>query len=139
LEINRANLILDEEIAIENLHKLKKLGVRLAIDNFTAAYSNQVDAVTVLPVDSVKIDRKLMHRNLLKPEDSRLVGAVVNMAKDLDLHVVAEGVETKEQLDFLKQQQIKAAQGYYTGRPMPAEEAQQLLIDPTFDIQGGEQ
>lgn len=129
LEINRANLILDEEIAIENLHKLKKLGVRLAIDNFTAANSNQVDSLTLLPVDSLKIDRKLLHRILLKPEDSRLVGAVVKMAKDLELYVVAEGVETQEQLDFLNQHQIDAAQGYFTGRPMSVEDITQILDD----------
>lgn len=129
LEINRANLILDEEIAIENLRKLKQVGIRLAIDNFTAANSNQVDSVTLLPVDSLKIDRKLLHRILLKPEDSRLVGAVVKMAKDLDLYVVAEGVETQEQLDFLGQHQIDAAQGYFTGRPMSVEDVTQVLID----------
>ena len=129
LEINRANQIMDEELAIQNLHKLKQMGVLLAIDNFAASNSNQVDSITRLPVSSLKIDRKLLHRILLNPEDSRLVGAVVKMAKDLGLHVVAEGVETQEQLDFLGQQQIDAAQGYFTGRPMTVEDVTQLLIE----------
>jgi signal peptidase I len=129
LEINRANLIIDEDVAILNLNKLKNMGVLLAIDNFTASNSNQVDAVTRLPVNSLKIDRKLLNRILMKPEDSRLIGAVVKMAQDLELHVVAEGVETQEQLDYLGEHQVDAAQGYFTGRPMSVEDITQILVD----------
>jgi signal peptidase I len=129
LEINRANRILDEEIAIANLAKLKKTGILLAIDNFAASNSNQVDSLTLLPVSSLKLDRKLINRILMKKDDDRLVGAVVKMAKDLGLHVVAEGVETQEQLDYLGEHQIDAAQGYFTGRPVPADEIPLLFAE----------
>lgn len=129
LEINRVNAIMHDELALKHLQRLKKMGVRLAIDNFAASTSNQVDSVTRMPVSSLKIDRTLVHRILKNPNDTRLVGAVVKMAQSLELHVVAEGVETQDQLAFLREHQIDAAQGYLTGRPMPAEEMTPMLIE----------
>jgi len=137
-EINRANSIAGEATAMSHLSKLKKLGVQLAIDNFAASTSNQVDSVTRMPVNSLKIDRTLVHQIFENSADTRLVSAVVKMAQSLELHVVAEGVETPDQMAFLRDHQIDAAQGYLTGRPMPANDMTPMLIEGVVLSQGDE-
>lgn len=128
-EINRANAIAGSAIALSHFSILKKLGVRLAIDNFAASTSNQVDSVTRMPVNSLKIDRTLVNQISHTQEDTRLVSAVVKMAQSLELYVVAEGVETEDQMAFLRDHEIDAAQGYLTGRPMPSIEITPMLIE----------
>ncbi len=129
LEINRANTICGEETAVKHFRKLKELDVRLAIDNFTASSSNQVDSITRLPLNTLKIDRTLINQIFTSPEDTRLVSAVVKMVQSLELHVVAEGVETPDQMAFLREHNIAATQGYLTGYPMPADEMTLMLIE----------
>jgi len=128
-EINRANSIVGEAFALSHFGTLQKLGVRLAIDNFAASTSNQVDSMTRLPLNSLKIDRTLVNQIFQSPEDTRLVSAVVKMAQSLELHIVAEGVETPDQMAFLRDHQIDAAQGYLTGHPMPENDITPMLIE----------
>jgi EAL domain-containing protein (putative c-di-GMP-specific phosphodiesterase class I) len=127
LEVNRANEILNQEVALERSKQIKQIGVDLVIDNFTASQSNQIAAFTRLPISKLKIDYRLTHRVLQNPDDTRLVASIIQMAKPLGIDVIAEGVETQDQLDFLREQQIDAVQGFFTGRPMPADEANSFL------------
>lgn len=127
LEVNRANEILNQEASLEHSKQIKQIGVDLVIDNFTASQSNQIAAFTRLPISKLKIDYRLTHRVLQNPDDTRLVASIVQMAQSLDIDVIAEGVETQDQLDFLREQQISAVQGFFTGRPMPADQANSFL------------
>ncbi|MBS1250443.1 MAG: putative signaling protein [Chloroflexi bacterium] len=123
LEINRANVVSQDEMALKNLRKLKEMGLYLTIDNFATIGANRIDHLSRMPVQCVKIDRSVIQN----PQDNLLVDAVVKMAQSLDLKVVAQGVETEEQLVFLKQHAIDAVQGYFLSRPVPAEELVHLL------------
>jgi signal peptidase I len=128
LELNRVNRIVNDKTALKNMDRLIKMGIRLAIDNFGAMNSNQIDAITSVPISSLKMDRSLTQRSLKDARDSRLLGAVIQIAQALNLQLVAEGIETQEQFELLCQQGINAAQGYFTGRPMPVNDVNAMLI-----------
>jgi len=133
LEINRSNMIVKNETVNLHLHRLRKMGIRLAVDNFAAATSNQVDSISRLPLMSLKIDRSVVLKVCQTPEDTRLINYIVKMAHRSALSVVTVGVETQAQLAFLRQQKIDAAQGYLIGLPMPAEEfIPQYSMDPSI-------
>ncbi len=112
---------------------MRRLGIRLAIDNFAAATSNQVDSIARLPLMSLKIDRHVVHKVCQTPQDTRLITYIARLAHRSALRVVAEGVETQEQLAFLRQQKIHAVQGFLLGLPMPAEDLiPQYCMDPSI-------
>jgi diguanylate cyclase (GGDEF)-like protein/PAS domain S-box-containing protein len=108
------------------LQQLRALGVRIAIDDFGTGYSS-LSMLKQLPIDTLKIDR-LFVRNTPEDSDSRaIVSAVISMAHTLGLRVVAEGVETQAQLDFLRDEGCDEVQGYLLGRPAPAADTARLL------------
>ncbi|RLD10539.1 MAG: signal peptidase I [Chloroflexota bacterium] len=118
VEINRANIVSKDEVALANVHKLHEMGVLLAVDNFAAAEANQIDYLSQMPVHCLKIDRSIVQN----PQNNYLVNAVVNIAKSLNLMVTAQGVETEEQIMFLKESQVDACQGYFLSRLVQANE-----------------
>ena len=126
LEITEETLLEDPTRAIAALHELKELGVRLSIDDFGTGYSS-MSYLKRLPVDEIKIDRGFVTDMLDSAQDHSLVHAVVDLAHRLDLHVVAEGVENEAVLDALRQIGCEMAQGFYLGRPAPAEEITVVL------------
>ena len=133
LEINHSNMIVGDDVANLHLHRLKRMGIRLAIDNFAAPSSNKVDLITRLPLTSLKIDRNVVHKVCQNPEDTRLISHISKLAHRSALRVVAEGVETQDQWVFLREHNIHAAQGYLIGLPVPAEELiPQYSMDPSF-------
>lgn len=114
------------EKSIEILHALKSLGVYLALDDFGTGFSS-LSYLIKLPIHAVKIDRSFI-QDLHKYDQSKdVVKAIIQVARNLNKMVVAEGVETKEQLEFLRLQQCDAVQGYYFSRPLPAAQAEELL------------
>jgi diguanylate cyclase (GGDEF)-like protein/PAS domain S-box-containing protein len=107
---------------------LKSLGVRLSIDDFGTGYSS-LSYLKLFPVDAVKVDRSFVDGLGSDPNDSALVAAIIAMAAALGLEVIAEGVETQDQLENLRRLHCPQAQGFYLARPVPAEEFRRMLTE----------
>lgn len=121
-------LELTESIAMQNaaetvvvLHGLKRIGVQISIDDFGTGYSS-LGYLKRFPIDRLKVDQSFVAGIVEDPNDAAIIIAVITLAHNLGLKVIAEGVETGEQLDFLKMHFCNEVQGYLLGRPMPAEE-----------------
>jgi EAL domain-containing protein (putative c-di-GMP-specific phosphodiesterase class I) len=103
------------------LRSLRNSGVRVTVDDFGTGYSS-LSYLRKFPVDTLKIDQSFVRQISSANEDTAIVTAVIGMARNLKLRVVAEGVETREELAFLRQQNCDEAQGHYFSRPiLPAE------------------
>jgi diguanylate cyclase (GGDEF)-like protein len=126
LELTEESVIdkLKESVAL--LHALKERGVTLAMDDFGTGYSS-LSYLRHMPVDSLKIDRSFVRDIGADPDDAAIITAIIAMAQSLALRIVAEGVETAEQLEFLKNRGCHEIQGYYFSRPLPAIEFARLL------------
>lgn len=109
------------QAAIDTMQQLKAMGVYLSVDDFGTGYSS-LSYLKMFPIDTLKIDRQFTSNIETAPKDASLVRTIIRMAHDLELNVIAEGVETKEQLEFLKSERCNQAQGYYFNRPLPPEE-----------------
>lgn len=129
LELTESSILKDSEQCKLNMEELRGLGVRLAIDDFGTGYSS-LSYLHQLPVDAVKIDRSFVKDLLARDSNLRLVEGVIRLAKALRLEVVAEGVETAEQLEKLNELGCDLAQGYYIERPMPRERVEELIFQP---------
>ncbi len=114
------------EAAIETLGELKKLGVKIAIDDFGTGYSS-LGYLKRLPIDILKIDRSFVCDVTTDADDAALVMAIISLAHNLSLKVIAEGVETQEQLKFLRLLKCDDWQGYLCSKPVPAEDFSRLL------------
>lgn len=126
LEITEAVLIRDDEAALKMLHQLKELGVRIALDDFGTGYSS-LSYLQRFPFDKIKIDRSFI-KGVTEPSGSScIVQAVVNIAKNREMTTTAEGVETEEQLQILRDLGCTEMQGYLFSRPVPAFEIPRLL------------
>lgn len=126
LEITESVLLKNAERAIELLHELKALGVGLALDDFGTGYSS-LSYLKDLPIDKVKIDRSFVHELISDRRDAAITQGIISMAHHLDLKVVAEGVETAEQADFLNRNRCDAFQGFLYAKPMPFAELERYL------------
>ncbi len=126
LEITENIAIEEERYTRDVLHKLKKLGVSISIDDFGTAYSS-LGRLKTLPIDRIKIDMQFVQAIENSEKDQAIVQVIINLAKSLGLGVLAEGVETKDQLEFLHQKKCDDVQGYYYYRPMPVDEIEALL------------
>jgi EAL domain-containing protein (putative c-di-GMP-specific phosphodiesterase class I) len=120
LELTESALIEDREKAISILRSLKSLGVQIAVDDFGTGYSS-LSYLSGLPVDCLKIDRSFVVQTTAGGRDAAIAQAVISLGHALSLRVLAEGVETAGQLQFLRQHQCDECQGYLFARPRPAE------------------
>jgi len=121
LELTESMLMHHAEETVGILTRLDEMGVRLAIDDFGTGYSS-LSYLKRFPIHSLKVDRSFVRDISTDPDDAAIVTAIVAMARSLNLDVTAEGVETEEQATFLRSLACHQAQGYYFGRPMPAQE-----------------
>jgi diguanylate cyclase (GGDEF)-like protein len=128
-EITESLLIQNVEATLRILTGLKGLGVRIAIDDFGTGYTS-LATLQRFPLDTIKIDRSFIHGIVADPENTGLADAVIAMGKNLSLTVVAQGVETSEQADFLRAHACDELQGFYFNRPLPLEEFTRLLLTP---------
>jgi diguanylate cyclase (GGDEF)-like protein/PAS domain S-box-containing protein len=128
LELTENLFMEDVDYFAKIMDGLKALGVRLSIDDFGTGYSS-LSYLKLFPVDAVKVDRSFVDGLGSDPNDSALVAAIIAMAAALGLEVIAEGVETQDQLDNLRRLHCRHAQGFYLARPMPAEEFRQMLTE----------
>ena len=118
LEITEAVAMSEMKDVIGKLGDLKKLGVQIAIDDFGTGYSS-LSYLAVLPIDTLKIAREFIREIGNNRASEAIISSIITLAKNLNLQVVAEGVETKEQLDFLSRENCDLAQGYLIGKPAP--------------------
>ena len=121
LELTETFLLQNADSTAAVLEALKDVGVRLALDDFGTGYAS-LSHLRRFPIDTLKIDRSFVRDIAMDSDDASIVRAVIGMGKSLDMQVVAEGVETSEQFDFLRQQGCPEGQGYYFSEPIVAAE-----------------
>ena len=126
LELTESMLMENATDSIEMLYELKQMGIKLALDDFGTGYSSMT-YLSRFPLDQLKIDRSFVNGVPAVRESAAIVGAIIALAKELGLEVVAEGVETTEQLQFLRSRQCQEYQGYLCSRPAPPDVFAKLL------------
>ncbi|WP_334942972.1 putative bifunctional diguanylate cyclase/phosphodiesterase [Nostoc sp.] len=120
LEVTESFLMGDIERSIKTLKQLRELGIWLALDDFGTGYSS-LNYLKRFPVNMLKIDQSFVQDVISNPDSTAITDAIIALAKSLRLKITAEGVETKEQLDYLQMQGCDEGQGYYFSRPVPAD------------------
>ncbi|MGI5919781.1 MAG: EAL domain-containing protein [Christensenellales bacterium] len=126
LEITESVAMRESDYIVGLLSRLKTLGVTLSIDDFGTEYSS-LSRLKTLPVDRIKMDMQYVRGIDESEKDQAITKVIINLAKSLGLKVIAEGVETESQMNFLYQRMCDEVQGYYYYQPMPADEAEQVL------------
>jgi EAL domain-containing protein (putative c-di-GMP-specific phosphodiesterase class I) len=129
LEITEGVLIDDFARAVAILRRLKALGVRIAMDDFGTGYSS-LSYLQSFPFDKIKIDQAFISNLEHNPQSATIIRAVIGLARGLELPVLAEGVETREQRAFLAKESCDEIQGYLIGRPLPIEDYAALTGQP---------
>ncbi|MEY3219592.1 MAG: hypothetical protein RIT27_949 [Pseudomonadota bacterium] len=126
LEVTESLLMEDIDSILLTLHSLKTMGIQLAIDDFGTGYSS-LSYLKRFPVDKIKIDQSFVRDILVDPDDAAITSTIITMAKSLSLKTIAEGVETRDQYEFLKNRECDEIQGYYFSRPLPAQNFAKIL------------
>jgi len=126
LEITESVLMEDLAGNIDKLKALKERGVRIAIDDFGTGYSS-LGYLSRLPIDALKIDRSFVVRMSDDPQDMSIITTIISLAHSLELHVIAEGVETSEQARLLRLMRCNQVQGYFFSKPQPADDVKALF------------
>ncbi len=128
LELTETFLIHETEETLQTLRELKDMGVQLYIDDFGAGYAS-LRYLKFFPVDGIKLDQSLIRELPHNTNDAAIVEAVISLGKTLGLQVIAEGVETQEQMTFLEEHGCDAMQGYWLAPPLPANESAQHMVE----------
>ena len=120
LELTESMLVADQEGIIAKMSELKSHGVRFSLDDFGTGYSS-LTYLKYLPISELKIDKSFVNDILTNANGAAIAVMIIHLAQSMGLDVIAEGVETRAQAQWLKQQGCHLFQGYYFGRPLPAE------------------
>ena len=128
LELTESSIMKEPEQAIEKLHELKLMGIRVAIDDFGTGYSS-LNYLKRFPIDTLKIDRTFVSDVCKDPHDTAIVRAIITLGHALDLTVIAEGVETQEQLQYLSSLGCDVVQGFLFSKSLTASAFEELLIE----------
>ena len=126
IEITETALIANFDVAIEHLHFLRNLGFSIALDDFGSGYSS-LTYLQTLPIDTLKIDRTFTKNIGLDAKQDMILEAIINLAAQLDLKLVIEGIENVQQKDFLMEHQCLFGQGYFFGQPLELAKACDLV------------
>lgn len=126
LELTESIIMHDAETSASVLQALKAMGIRLAIDDFGTGYSS-LSYLKRFPIDTLKIDQSFVHDLATDVDDAAIVGAVIAMGQSLNQRVIAEGVETLEQFDFLRARQCDGGQGFHLSHPLSVDDFSRLL------------
>ncbi|MEX0683515.1 MAG: EAL domain-containing protein [Dehalococcoidia bacterium] len=135
IEITEGAMLDNADPVIRTLRHLRGMGVRISVDDFGTGYSS-LSYLKRFPIDEVKIDRSFVRDLTVDPKDATIVSTIITMAHDLELDVVGEGVESEDQLRFLKDRGCDACQGYLFSKPVPAAEFEQLLRESIATVVG---
>ncbi|MCK9201138.1 MAG: EAL domain-containing protein [Gallionella sp.] len=126
IELTESMLMQEPDRAIETMHKLKQLGVKISLDDFGTGYSS-LGYLSRFPIDTLKIDQSFVRGVTTVPDDAEIASAIIGLAHRMKLRVVAEGVETADQLAFLRGNDCDELQGYYFSKPIPADDFAALV------------
>ncbi len=126
IEITESVYVEDAELINKRITELQQLGFKIAMDDFGSGYSS-LNMLKEIPLDILKMDLKFLDSSDNVSKSHKILGALIQLAKSLELKVVVEGVETEEQVEFLKGMGKMGAQGYYYSRPLPVEDYKKLL------------
>lgn len=121
------SVMIHTDVAVSVLRRLKQLGVHISVDDFGTGYSS-LGLLKDMPIDRLKIDQSFIRGILSSRKEAAIVSTIIAMARHLGLEVVAEGVESEEELQFLKSQSCSQVQGYYYSKPLPAHELQTKFL-----------
>lgn len=135
LEITENAIMSDMDSVIHKLKELSQNDISISIDDFGTGYSS-LSYLHKLPIQTLKIDRIFLKESRIHNSDNTIINTIVAMAKGLNLNVIAEGVETQAQLDYLREIDCCEAQGFLFGKPLPADVIAQLLIQEPFITSG---
>ncbi|MBO0349744.1 EAL domain-containing protein [Phormidium pseudopriestleyi FRX01] len=133
LEITESIAMKDVDLTISLLHGFQEMGIGIALDDFGTGYSS-LSSLKHFPLDKLKIDRSFIQDVTNQPHDAAIIEAILTLGHGLKLEVIAEGVETLEQLNFLKSVNCNTAQGYLFSKPVPVEIATELYRQSTFSF-----
>ena len=133
LEITESILINCLDDIVKKLTELRKMGIRISLDDFGTGYSS-LNYLRILPLDTLKIDRTFIHTISSKSKDNHFVRSIVSLVQKYNLDIVAEGVETPEQLDYLAKCRCNYVQGYLLGRPAAERDSADILNEGRVDI-----
>ena len=136
LELTESSIMKDPEEAIEKLHELKLMGIQVAIDDFGTGYSS-LNYLKRFPIDTLKIDKSFVSDVCKDPHDTAIVRAIINLGHALDLLVIAEGVETREQLQYLTALECDVVQGFLFSKALSTKAFEELLIEQRQVTSGG--
>ena len=128
LELTESSIMKEPEQAIEKLHELKLMGIKVAIDDFGTGYSS-LNYLKRFPIDTLKIDKTFVSDVCKDPHDTAIVRAIITLGHALDLTVIAEGVETQEQLQYLRSLGCDVVQGFLFSKSLPAPAFEELLVE----------
>jgi EAL domain-containing protein (putative c-di-GMP-specific phosphodiesterase class I) len=128
LELTESSIMKEPAQAIEKLHELKLMGIRVAIDDFGTGYSS-LNYLKRFPIDTLKIDRTFVADVCKDPHDTAIVRAIITLGHALDLTVIAEGVETQEQLQYLTSLGCDVVQGFLFSKSLSATAFEELLVE----------
>ncbi len=128
MELTESSIMKDAERTIGTLRQLKGMGIQVSIDDFGTGYSS-LSYLKRFPIDILKIDQSFVNDSTTDTDDAAIVTAIITLAHSLNLKVKAEGVETEDQLRFLRLLRCDEIQGYLFGKPLPAEVFKQILLD----------
>jgi diguanylate cyclase (GGDEF)-like protein/PAS domain S-box-containing protein len=136
LELTESMLLSNAQVTFSVLQELRTMGLKLAIDDFGTGYSS-LSYLKQFPFSKLKIDRSFIREVAVNPDDAAITAAIIAMARKLSLKVLAEGVETEEQMAFLRSHQCDEIQGYYFSKPLDAVKAREILRadQPELQIQ----
>jgi len=132
LELTESSIMSDDPQVLESFSQLKAMGVRLSIDDFGMGFSS-LDHLRCLPLDTIKIDKSFVRNASVRAGDAALVSSIITLAHRLNLSVIAEGVETLEQLRFLTTLGCDGVQGYFFSKPLPSDQFQRLLSNQSYE------
>jgi len=127
LEITESIVMYDVDAAIETMRSIKDIGVALSVDDFGTGYSS-LSYLKQFPIDTLKIDRSFVCGLPANRDDGAIVQAVLTLARNMGLRVVAEGVETNEQVAYLRSLECGQLQGYYFSRPLAAAAMERWIL-----------
>ena len=131
LEITESMLMHDTASALDLLQQLRQLGVRIAMDDFGTGYSS-LSYLKQFPFNRIKIDRSFVNELVDNKDATAIVKAIIALGSSLEMKTTAEGVETLEQLRYLKGEACDEMQGYYFGRPVPIDQFNELLQEKSI-------